>query len=92
MSELTARLKSTTAIAPTPAALQLPASISGLLTTREVAVALRMNPGSVERWRRTGAGPRFRRLSGGAIRYAISDVNAFIAAAERRSTADRGPA
>ncbi|MEI7606820.1 MAG: helix-turn-helix domain-containing protein [Rhodospirillaceae bacterium] len=85
-------LKSTTAVVPTPAAVQLPASITGLLTTREVAAVLRVNPGSVERWRRTGAGPPFRRLSGGAIRYSINDVNAFIAAAERRSTADRGRA
>ena len=79
----------------TPITLPYPAhgiaALPALLTTREVALALRVHPESVERWRRVGGGPRFRRLTGGAIRYAASDVAEYLEQAARVSTADPGP-
>ena len=63
-----------------------------LLTTRDVAAWLRVHPETVERWRRTGEGPRFRRLTGGAVRYTVEDITAFVAVSARTSTADPGSA
>ena len=57
-----------------------------LLTTREVAQALRVHPETVERWRRTGGGPRYRRLTGGAIRYTVDDLTEYIEQAANTTT------
>ena len=61
-----------------------------LLTTKQLAKTLAVHPETVERWRRTGRGPRFLRLTGGAIRYCAADVVDFLAATVRSNTADPG--
>jgi hypothetical protein len=59
-------------------ALLTPASAAGrLATTAKV----------LERWRSTGDGPRFVRLTKKTIRYRAADVEAFIASRVRASTA-----
>ena len=58
-----------------------------LLTPPAVAVMLRVNTKVLERWRGAGGGPRFVRLTRKTIRYQLSDIEAFIAARLRSSTA-----
>jgi predicted DNA-binding transcriptional regulator AlpA len=58
-----------------------------LLTTEEVAQALRLKAQSVRKWRLTGYGPRFIKI-GGRVRYALADVNDFIARCAARTTAE----
>jgi sarcosine oxidase delta subunit len=48
---------------------------------------LRVNTKVLERWRGAGGGPRFVRLTRKTIRYQLSDIEAFIAARLRSSTA-----
>lgn len=59
------------------------------LTTAQAAERLGLQPRTLERWRWTGVGPRFRKL-GGAVRYAQADLDEFADAALRRSTSDPG--
>jgi len=61
-----------------------------LLTPEQVAVRLHLNPKTLARWRWAGCGPRFFKI-GGRVRYAESDVEAFIDAGVRTSTSDTGP-
>ncbi len=63
-----------------------------LLTEPEAAARLRMLPATLRRWRWAGRGPAYIRVSGRAIRYAVSDIEAFVTAARRTSTSDPGPA
>jgi len=65
-----------------------PPSSTGLLTPSAVATMLRVNTKVLERWRGTGDGPRFVRLTRKTIRYQLSDVDAFIGARLRSNTAD----
>ena len=58
-----------------------------LLTTREVAAELGLRPHTLDKWRITGRGPRFRKL-GRSVRYSRADVQAFVDAAAATSTAD----
>ena len=58
-----------------------------LLTPSAVAALLRVSAKALERWRGTGDGPRFVRLTRKTIRYQLSDVEAFVAARLRSSTA-----
>ena len=48
--------------------------INALLTTREVAVLLRVNRSTLSRWRPLGVGPRVTWLSPSIPRYQRSDV------------------
>lgn len=55
---------------------------SPLLTEREAAEFLRLAPATLARWRWRGdRGPNWRKL-GGAVRYAKSDLDVFLAQAE----------
>lgn len=57
-------------------------SPSPLLTEAEAANLLRLAPATLARWRWRGdRGPAHRKL-GGAVRYALSDLQAFIAQSE----------
>ena len=47
-------------------------------TDIETAKLLGMSPNMLRRWRLTGQGPRYRKLSGGAVRYFAEDIEAFI--------------
>lgn len=55
---------------------------SPLLTESEAAEYLRLAPATLARWRWHGSrGPSHRKL-GGAVRYAVSDLDAYIANSE----------
>lgn len=60
-----------------------------LLTTSEAAEVLRISPRTLEGWRVSGNGPRFRKI-GARVLYARADLLAFTEAAARGSTAERG--
>ena len=49
-----------------------------LLTAAEAAKYLSVGVQTLERWRRLGGGPTYRRLSEGTIRYRRSDLEAFL--------------
>lgn len=57
-----------------------------LLTTAEAVERLGLSPRTVEMWRITGDGPRYRKLGRRAVRYAESELAAFAAANTRDST------
>jgi hypothetical protein len=48
---------------------------------------LGVRPLLLERWRASGEGPPFVRLSRKSIRYQVRDLEAFVAARLRRNTA-----
>jgi len=56
------------------------------LDGREVAERLGVHPQSVKRWRRTGDGPKFEKLSDRVVRYRLSEVERF---RRERERADR---
>lgn len=56
-----------------------------LLTTPKAAEYLGLSRNTLNRWRWDGRGPRYLKL-GSAVRYRISDLDAFIEAAERNHT------
>lgn len=61
------------------------------LTPTELAEELNVDPETLSRWRASGKGPRFVKLSPGrtgAIRYRREAVDEWIASKERRSTAE----
>jgi predicted DNA-binding transcriptional regulator AlpA len=62
-----------------------------LLGEAEAARILGLSVKTLRRWRWAGQGPGFRKL-GRAVRYASSDLQAYIAAAHRTSTSDNGAA
>jgi helix-turn-helix protein len=55
------------------------------LTEREAAALLHLSPATLSRWRWIGDGPPFKKF-GRSVRYARADLEAFAAAASRRST------
>jgi hypothetical protein len=61
-----------------------------LLTTREAARHLALEPQTLEVWRGRGQGPAFVKI-GALVRYEQREIEAFIERNRRRSTADPGP-
>jgi predicted DNA-binding transcriptional regulator AlpA len=59
-----------------------------LLTQRETASLLRLSERTLERYRVSGTGPKFVRL-GHAIRYCLTDIEAFIALRTVGSTSEQ---
>jgi predicted DNA-binding transcriptional regulator AlpA len=57
--------------------LEQPKQATRLLTDLQVAALLHISIQTIRRWRLTGQGPRYRKL-GSAVRYAESDVMAWI--------------
>ena len=57
-----------------------------LLTPAELAAYLSMSPKALERWRSTGDGPRYIKLSKSTVRYAREDVDEFVRANRKVST------
>lgn len=51
-----------------------------LLDPRTAALRLSVAPGTLAKWRCTGGGPRFVRLSARMIRYRARDLDAWVAA------------
>ncbi len=62
-----------------------------LVKEQQAADYLGLCVATLRRWRWSGKGPRFCKI-GGAVRYDPADLEAFIAAARRRSTSDLGEA
>ena len=60
-----------------------------LVNENEAARILGLSVKTLRRWRWAGKGPVFRKI-GGAVRYDLSDLEAFITAARRHSTSDDG--
>ena len=50
---------------------------------------LKMKTATLSQWRWLGKGPRFRKI-GGAVRYAMSDLEEYVKQAARTSTSDPG--
>jgi predicted DNA-binding transcriptional regulator AlpA len=63
-----------------------PVGSSALLTEKQVAAMLSLEPATLRNWRVKGQGPRFVRLSRRAIRYSRVDVDEWLASRARRST------
>lgn len=66
--------------------------MSQLLNIDEAAAQLGVSRGYLAQLRVTGKGPAFRAITPRTIRYAQEDIDAWLAAAKRRSTSDRGAA
>jgi predicted DNA-binding transcriptional regulator AlpA len=64
-------------------------SLTGLLDETRAAHILSLSVKTLRRWRWAGKGPVFRKI-GRAVRYASSDLEAFISSALRTSTSDTG--
>ena len=64
--------------------------MSDLLNTRIAAGRCGLSPRTLEKLRVNGGGPHFIRL-GGAVRYQLEDLDAWIAANRRRTTSDEPP-
>jgi predicted DNA-binding transcriptional regulator AlpA len=62
-----------------------------LLNERQAAERLSLSHRTLQRWRVSGGGPRFRKL-GAAVRYDERDLDAFAEAGSRQSTSDTGRA
>lgn len=65
---------------------QVEAELPRLLTPEEVAVMLGLTERTLERWRITGEGPRYSKLSRSTVHYLREDVAAFIADRLRANT------
>ena len=65
--------------------------VKELLETKEAAPVVGVSPYTLEKWRVTGGGPRYRKV-GRLVRYARADLDAFLAAAARNSTSDKAAA
>lgn len=63
------------------------ASRAVLLTPVQAADMLGVSHRLLERWRGSGDGPQFVRLSRKSIRYRVEDLDAFVAGSLRASTA-----
>jgi predicted DNA-binding transcriptional regulator AlpA len=61
--------------------------MSPLLTQREAASILRLSERTLERFRFTGAGPKFVRL-GASVRYRVADLEAWVTARVVGSTSE----
>lgn len=59
-------------------------------TTPEAADRLKLSPRTLEKWRVTGKGPKFRKM-GGAVRYTSEDLRQWAERAVRSSTSDSAP-
>ena len=59
-----------------------------LLSAREAAALLHLSERTLERFRVSGAGPKFVRL-GRSIRYRLTDIEAFITTGVVGSTSER---
>ena len=66
---------------------QAEAELPRLLTPQQVADMLGLTERTSERWRITGEGPRYSKLSRSTVRYQRDDVAAFVAERLRANTA-----
>lgn len=73
---------------PAPEPVAPAPTLVHLLTPKEAADILQVSEFTLERWRRTGDGPPYVRLSSRAIRYRAAELVAFIEAHMTRNTAE----
>ncbi|KQM88871.1 hypothetical protein ASE67_01960 [Sphingomonas sp. Leaf23] len=66
---------------------QAEADVPKLLMPKAVAAMLGLTERTLERWRITGEGPRYVKLSRSTVRYLREDVSAFVTANLRANTA-----
>jgi excisionase family DNA binding protein len=66
-------------------------SVAALVNEIEAARQLGISVKTIRRWRWAGRGPVFRKI-GGSVRYHPADLEAFIEAGRRQSTAEAGRA
>lgn len=66
---------------------QAEADVPKLLMPKTVAAMLGLTERTLERWRITGEGPRYVKLSRSTVRYLREDVSAFVTANLRANTA-----
>ena len=71
---------------------QTPTNDLILLTERQASERLGYSPRALQQWRRTGAGPKFVRVSARSVRYRLCDLHEWIEVRVRTSTSDLGPA
>jgi len=62
---------------------------SALLTARQAAEWLGLTEPTLRRWRCEGRGPRFVKLNGAAVRYTLSELEAYVGHAHNSTTAAR---
>lgn len=88
----TASGRSSTCLTSPPAAPPLASAPNlDLLTEKQAAARLNVQPKTLQNWRWRGEGPQFVKLAGGKlVRYRVRDLEAFIDAGLRRSTSDPG--
>ena len=61
-----------------------------LLTTLDAALYLHVSPRTLEKWRLSGGGPRYRKLIHRVV-YTQADIDTWVEAQARTSTSDPGP-
>ena len=60
-----------------------------LVRPEAAAQRLGVSPSTLAKWRMTGDGPPFRKLSARCVRYALDDLEAYMRAKSQQTTADR---
>jgi hypothetical protein len=83
----TTRAGRDTGMAPPPPPAPAAVASADLMTPTAVADRLGVSTKLLERWRGTGDGPAFVRLTRKTLRYRAADIEAFIAGRVRASTA-----
>ena len=70
----------------------LPNGITPAFTTAQAAAYVGLSESTLEKMRVTGSGARFVRYSRKAVRYLVSDLDAFMAARRVGSTSEKAAA
>jgi predicted DNA-binding transcriptional regulator AlpA len=65
------------------------ASIPELINTEQLARKLGLKPNTLAQWRLAGSGPQYVKI-GRRVRYRVTDVQGWITAQNRQSTAASG--
>jgi predicted DNA-binding transcriptional regulator AlpA len=58
-----------------------------LLTTQQLAEFLNLSPVTLKIWRSHGKGPRWQRVGAKSVRYALEDVEAWMAQSAKHARA-----
>lgn len=59
-----------------------------ILTVKEAAQYLKLGKPTLDRYRTVGGGPRFAKISGGAVRYRRADLDAWLESKLLNSTSE----
>ncbi len=81
--------QSNAGLRPLPPETNRPAPQPGqLLTPAEAAKRLGVGERVLERWRGTGDGPAYAKLTSRTLRYRVEDLEAFVSGRVRKNTAE----